>query len=391
MGYWGIATGVIGSAELADGSIVAIDLCDGAVITCKLANDAVTDMKLAPVAVQTVHVADGAIVAAHIGTGQVFGSHISDGQIGNSKLINGSITGGKLCYGGSGLNFTGKVRTCGSCGFVIPNGVGSSEAGGLRYCSSSSVLQYYNGAWQSITQSGYQLGTDFYLPTSHAWSQDGELWWDSGYYRPAFYCGGSEYGLLSNPLPTSIPWSADGEFFWDSGAYRPAFYCGGSSYCLSTYEEFSNLCSTVDDVCSCVADNCSRIDSLESGGFYSLGDDFYLPSSHAWSDDGELWWDSTYYRPAFYCGGSEYGVLSNPLPTSVPGNDGELKWDDCNYRPQYCCGGSGYELWALCTPLTVPTAYDGSSNGELRWCSSYNRLEFYCNGSWYYINSDGSA
>jgi len=353
MGYWGIATGVIGSAELADGSIVAIDLADGAVTTCKLANDAVTDMKLAPEAVQTAHVADGAIVAAHIGMGQVFGAHISDDQIGNSKLVNGSITGGKLCYGG-GFNFAGKVRTCGSCGFVIPNGVGSSEAGGLRYCSASSVLQYYNGSWQSITESGYQLGTDFYLPTSHAWSQDGELW-------------------------------------WDSGSYRPAFYCGGSTYCLSTYEEFSNLCSTVDDVCSCVADNCSRIDSLESAGFYSLGDDFYLPSSHAWSDDGELWWDSTYYRPAFYCGGSEYGVLSNPLPTTVPGNDGELKWDDCNYRPQYCCGGSGYELWALCTPLTIPTAYDGSNNGELRWCSSYNRLEFYCNGSWYYINSDGSA
>ena len=378
MGYWGIATGVVGSAELADGSIVAIDLADGAVTACKLANGAVTDMKIDAEAVQTVHIADSAIVAAHIGTGQVFGGHISDGQIG----------GAKLAYP---FDFTGKVRTCGSTGFVVRPGCGASEAGGLRYCCSSAVLQFYNGSWQSITESGYLLGTDFHLPTSHAWSQDGELWWDSSYYRPAFYCGGSEYGLLTNPLPTSIPWSDDGEFYWDTGYYRPAFYCGGSTYCLSTYDEFSDLCSTVDDVCSCVEDNCSRIDSLESGSFYQLGDAFYLPTYHDWSSDGELWWDSSYYRPEFYCGGNEYGLLSNPLPTSVPGNDGELKWDDCNYRPQYCCGGTGYELWALCTTLVIPTTYDSNTDGELRFCSSYGRLEFYCGGSWYYISSDGSV
>jgi len=257
MGYWGIATGVIGSAELADGSIVAIDLADGAVTTCKLANDAVTDMKLAPEAVQTVHIADSAIVAAHIGTGQILGGHISDGQIGNAKLINASITGAKLCYSGSGFTFTGKVRTCGSCGLTIPDGVGCSEAGGLRYCSSNSVLQYFNGSWQSITQSGYQLGTDFYLPTSYAGVQDGELWWDSGSYRPAYYCGSSAYALwaLSTPLRVPEVYNGDDGDLWYCSSYGTMNYCcSGSSF------ELYALC------------NC-----------------FHLPDSHAWSDDGELW------------------------------------------------------------------------------------------------------
>ena len=355
MGYWGIATGVIGSAELADGSIVAIDLADGAVTTCKLGDDAVTNMKLAAGAVQTVHIADGAVVADHIGTGQVYGIHISDGQIGDAKIANGSITGGKLSYGGSGFDFAGKVRTCGDIGFVVRPGCGVNEVGGVRYCSAGSVLQYYNGSWQSITASGYQLGSDFHLPGSHASSQDGELW-------------------------------------WDSGNYRPAFHCGGSTYCLSTYAEFDSLCGTVSTVCDCVASNCSRIDSLESGSSYQLGDAFYLPDYHDSSSNGELWWDSSYYRPAFYCGSDEIGLLSNPLPTSIPwSDDGELYWDSCASRPAYLCSYSSYALWALCTPLTVPTSYSGSGDGELRWCSSYGRLEFYCGGSWYYINSDGTV
>jgi len=362
MGYWGIANGVIGSAELADGSIVAIDLCDGAVTTCKLANGAVTDMKIDAGAVQTVHIADSAIVAAHIGTGQVFGAHISDGQIGNAKLQNASITGGKLCYGGSGFDFTGKVRTCGNAGFVIRAGCGVNEAGGLRYCCSASVLQFYNGCWQSITETGYLLGTDFHLPESYAGCQDGELW-------------------------------------WDTGLYRPAFYCSGSTYCLATYDEVGDLCYSVDDAWSCIGDlyycvedNCSRIDCLESSDYYQLGDAFYLPDYHDWSCDGELWWDSCYYRPAFYCGSNEIGLLTNPLPTSTPWNDdGELYWDSCAGRPAYVCNYSSYALWALCTPLTIPTCYSGSNNGELRWCSCNSRLEFYCNGSWYYVNADGSV
>ena len=349
MGYWGIATGVIGSAELADGSIVAVDLCDGAVTTCKLANGAVTDMKIDAEAVQTVHIADGAIVAAHIGTGQVFGSHISDGQIG----------GAKLAYP---FDFAGKVRTCGSAGFVVRPGCGASEAGGLRYCCSACVLQFYNGSWQSVTAAGYLLGTDFHLPESHAYCRDGELW-------------------------------------WDTGMYRPAFYCGGSTYCLATYDEVGDLCGSVGDAWSCIGDlyycvedNCSRIDSLESGSYYQLGDAFCLPSYHDWSSDGELWWDSSYYRPEVYCGGNEIGLLTNPLPTSIPWNDdGELYWDSCDSRPAYICNYSSYRLWALGTPLTVPACYSSSTNGGLRWCSCNSRLEFYCNGSWYYINADGSA
>ncbi len=50
-----------------------------------------------------------------------------------------------------------------------------------------------------------------------------------------------------------------------------------------------------------------------------------------------------------------------------------------------------YIAGPMCTPLTIPTCYSGSTNGELRWCSCNSRLEFYCNGSWYYINADGSV
>ncbi len=378
MGYWGIATGVIGSAELADGSIVAVDLCDGAVTTCKLANGAVTDMKIDAGAVQTVHIADSAIVAAHIGAGQVFGMHISDGQIGGAKL-------------GYPFDFTGKVRTCGTAGFVVRPGCGVGEAGGLRYCCSACVLQVYNGSWQSITETGYLLGTDFHLPESHAYCRDGELWWDTGMYRPAFYCSGSTYCLATYDEISDLCSSLGGA--WSCIGDLDSSLCGAWS-CIG------DLCGSMDSAWSCIGDlgswvssNCSRIDCLESGGGgYQLGDAFYLPDYHNWSCDGELWWDSSYDRPEVYCGGNEIGLMTNPLPTSIPWNDdGELYWDSCSYRPAYVCSYSSYLLWALCTPLTVPTCYSSSANGGLRWCSSCSRLEFYCNGSWYYINADGSA
>jgi len=188
MGYWGIATGVIGSAELADGSIVAIDLADGAVTTCKLANDAVTDMKLAPEAVQTVHIADNAIVAAHIGTGQVFGIHISDGQVTGAKIASGEIqddhiysTGpfyfpygvdvtvcstfyacydayvyGSLYSDGDVQLWSGLMDLLTACGLLLPCygwgcGADYQYNGSLRWNEESKVVEVYcDGSWWSL-------------------------------------------------------------------------------------------------------------------------------------------------------------------------------------------------------------------------------------------------
>jgi len=187
MGYWGIATGVIGSAELADGSIVAIDLADGAVTTCKLANDAVTDMKLAPDAVQTVNIADNAIVAAHIGTGQVFGVHISDGQVGEAKIADGSITGAKIASGSFNFPFGADVSVCSTFYACY-----DAYVYGSLY--SDGDVQLWSGAMDLLTACGLLL-------PCYAWGcganyeYNGSLRWNEESKVVEVYCDGSWWSL----------------------------------------------------------------------------------------------------------------------------------------------------------------------------------------------------
>jgi len=233
MGYWGIATGVIGSAELADGSIVAIDLCDGAVITCKLANDAVTDMKLAPEAVQTVHIADNAIVAAHIGEGQIFGAHISDGQVGEAKIANYSVTRYKIANGAIRSEHVASVQ------WNWPSGIWVKHTGGLLCIDGSAQICVNSGTlYVSSCGSTYLNGYNYLYGYNYLCGAQFAYGYSVNFNTaPCFSCGFDAYGRAyfggSMILPSyGNTCDGNGQLRWCSSTSKVQVYCNGTWYAL---------------------------------------------------------------------------------------------------------------------------------------------------------------
>ena len=107
-----IATGAVGTAELADLAVTAGKIGTGAVGTAKLANFSVTSGKIGTGAVGTVKLADVSVTAGKIGTGAVGTAKLADnsvtagkigtGAVGTVSLADNSVTAGKIGTGAIG-------------------------------------------------------------------------------------------------------------------------------------------------------------------------------------------------------------------------------------------------------------------------------------------------
>ena len=115
MGYWGIATGVIGSTELADGGVAGVDIADGTITSAKLATD------------------------------DYFGN---DDQY--FVMCSNLVTGKRVTFVGYGT-------------LILPTG-GSSTGKAFRYCNETGALQWYNDQWRDVYGNGVNY---FVMPDAY--------------------------------------------------------------------------------------------------------------------------------------------------------------------------------------------------------------------------------
>lgn len=127
MGYWGIATGVIGSTELADGGVAGVDIADGTITSAKLATE------------------------------DYFGNNTQ-----HFVMCTNLVTGNRITFTSSGT-------------LILPTG-GSNASKAIRYCNEAGALQWHNGDWQIIYGEGVNY---FRMPTSYAPADcaDGAMYW----------------------------------------------------------------------------------------------------------------------------------------------------------------------------------------------------------------------
>lgn len=94
-----IATGAVNGTHLAADSVAGEQIADGAVTTVTLADEAVTGEKIADGTVTTVHLADGAVMTDTLAEDAVTTDKIADGAVSTDILANNSVTSAKIADG----------------------------------------------------------------------------------------------------------------------------------------------------------------------------------------------------------------------------------------------------------------------------------------------------
>jgi len=173
MGYWGVASGVIGegavgSFEVADGSSVAIDLCDGQSTGAKIASGTIAGDNIASYAVSSYHLQSGSVCSGHVNTAYSWSWPVNQYVESMYKLV--VCSGATLCVGGV-------VSIMGSGYFYLCSGA-------YGYFHGNS---YFYG---DVCFSGHMT-----LPGTSSGGYNGELRWCSNNYKVEVYCNGSWYAL----------------------------------------------------------------------------------------------------------------------------------------------------------------------------------------------------
>ncbi|HEY9670718.1 MAG TPA: hypothetical protein V6D11_04690 [Waterburya sp.] len=91
-----IATGIVGTNQLADNAVNTAKLADNAVTSAKIADGNVATAELANNAVITAKIADNAVTSAKIADGNVATAELADNAVINAKIANDTINESKL-------------------------------------------------------------------------------------------------------------------------------------------------------------------------------------------------------------------------------------------------------------------------------------------------------
>ena len=164
----GIATGGVGTAQLADVSVTTPKIADGGVTTPKIADGGVTTPKIA----------DGSVTAPKIADGGVTTSKIADGGVTAAKLASNGCTSGQILkYDGANWSCAADAAGSGTVtsvnsgsgltgGPITASGTLSVANGGVTAamlasngCTSGQILKYDGANWSCAADATGSGGT----------------------------------------------------------------------------------------------------------------------------------------------------------------------------------------------------------------------------------------
>jgi hypothetical protein len=188
-----VATGTIGSSQIANGSITEAKIATDAVTNTKIDDGAVTATKIGTDAVTTVKIEDGAVTAAKLGTDAVT----------SAKIENGAITHDKISTTDAVFNINASDEV--GIGRTAVSSYGLAVAGGV-YLDNSVAIDTYAEGDESVKALTIQAITTGYDTVANAIKQFRA---ESSNYSGAIGFSYKNNGFYSTPLKVGFHSSVD--------------------------------------------------------------------------------------------------------------------------------------------------------------------------------------